>query len=177
MQRHDDSSRTVAGSTGEGGALVRRPIDPQRLLAAVADREAGANVLFVGTARAATGGRPTVALDYEAHEPMAGPALERLCRVAVEKFGLVACAVEHRLGRVAVGEASVAVAASAPHRREAFAAAEWLMERIKREVPIWKCEERPDGRRDWVHPGGDPSKPEAAGRGPQAAERPRGRRR
>lgn len=176
MQRHDDSTRS-AGSTGEGGALVRRAIEPQRLLAAVADHEAGANVLFVGTARAATGGRPTVALDYEAHEPMAGPELERLCRVAVEKFGLVACAVEHRLGRVPVGEASVAVAASAPHRREAFAAAEWLMERIKREVPIWKCEERPDGRRDWIHPGGDPAKPEAAGRGPRAGDRPRGRRR
>jgi molybdopterin synthase catalytic subunit len=156
---------------------VRRPVDPQRLLAAVADHEAGANVLFVGTARSVTNGRPAVALEFDAHEPMAGPELERLCKAAVEKFGLVACAVEHRLGRVAVGEASVAVAASAPHRREAFAAAEWLMERIKREVPIWKCEERADGRRDWIHPGGGHAQPEAAGRGPRAGERPRGRRR
>ena len=163
---------------GDGGALVRRPLDPQRLLAAVADHEAGANVLFVGTARSVTNGRPAVALEFEAHEPMAGPELERLCRVAVEKFGLVACAVEHRLGRVPVGEASVAIAASAPHRREAFAAAEWLMERIKREVPIWKCEERADGRRDWIHPGGgDRGKPEAVERGPRAGGRPRGRRR
>jgi molybdopterin synthase catalytic subunit len=177
MGSHSEAGRVPTGRADDGGALVRRPLDPQRLLAAVADREAGANVLFVGTARAATGGRPTVALEYEAHEPLAVPAIERLCRVAVEKFGLVACAVEHRLGRVAVGEASVAVATSAPHRREAFAAAEWLMERIKREAAIWKCEERPDGRREWIHPGGDPSKPEAAARGPRAADRPRGRRR
>lgn len=162
---------------GDGGALVRRAVDPQRLLAAVADQEAGANVVFVGTARSATGGRPTVALEYEAHEPMAVLALEGLCRAAVEKFGLCACAVEHRLGRVAVGEASVAVAASAPHRREAFAAAEWLMERIKREAPIWKCEQRPDGLRHWIHPGGDRATPEAAARGPRAPQRPRGRRR
>jgi molybdopterin synthase catalytic subunit len=177
MGRSEPQRAGATGENGDGGALVRRPVDPQRLLAAVADDDAGANVVFVGTARAATGGRPTVALEYEAHEPLAAASLEGLCRVAVEKFELVACAVEHRLGRVPVGEASVAVAVSAPHRREAFAAAEWLMERIKREPPIWKCEERPDGRREWIHPGGDSSTPEAAGRGPRAAGRPRGRRR
>lgn len=159
MRRDEGRSDGAAGPNGDGGALVRRPVDPQRLLAAVADHEAGANVLFVGTARSVTNGRPAVALEFEAHEPMAGPELERLCKVAVEKFGLVACAVEHRLGRVAVGEASVAVAASAPHRREAFAAAEWLMERIKREVPIWKREEGPEGPRSWEHPGGPPPAP------------------
>jgi molybdopterin synthase catalytic subunit len=171
----------ATGPDGDGGALVRRPLDPQRLLAAVADHEAGANVLFVGTARAVTNGRPAVALEFDAHEPMAGPELERLCKAAVEKFGLVACAVEHRLGRVPVGEATVAIAASAPHRREAFAAAEWLIERIKREVPIWKCEERADGRRDWIHPGGGAAQREEAGRGSRSGDRsgdrPRGRRR
>ena len=177
MRRDEGRRDGATGSNGDGGALVRRPVDPQRLLAAVADHEAGANVLFVGTARSVTNGRPAVALEFETHEPMAGPELERLCKVAVEKFGLVACAVEHRLGRVAVGEASVAIAASAPHRREAFAAAEWLMERIKREVAIWKCEERSDGGRDWIHPGGGRAQPEAVERGPRAGGRPRGRRR
>ena len=177
MRRDEGRSDVATGSNGDGGALVRRPVDPQRLLAAVADHEAGANVLFVGTARSVTNGRPAVALEFEAHEPMAGPELERLCKVAVEKFGLVACAVEHRLGRVAVGEASVAIAASAPHRREAFAAAEWLIERIKREVAIWKCEERADGGRDWIHPGGGRAQPEAVEGGPRAGGRPRGRRR
>lgn len=169
--RHERHGGAVAVIDGGEGALVRRPIDPQRLLAAVANADAGANVLFTGTARNHGAGGPTVGLEYEAHEPMAGPALERLCTVAVERFRLSACAVEHRLGRVAVGEVSVAVAASAPHRREAFAAAEWLMERIKREVPIWKCEERADGRREWIHP--EPRAEAASGARPadQAGER------
>lgn len=178
-----------APARGDGdGALVRRPIDPQRLLAAVASPEAGANVLFVGTARNQSAGGACSGLDYEAHEPMAGPALERLCAAAVERFGLAACALEHRLGRIAVGDLSVAVAASAAHRRDAFAAAEWLMERIKREVPIWKCEERVDGRREWIHPeprqdgGGDrgPVGGPREGAGPREGERRgdgRGRRR
>lgn len=145
------------------GALVRRPIDPQQLLDAVGSPEAGANVLFVGTARGFTDGVETTGLEYEAHEAMATEALERLCTAAVDRFELLACAVEHRLGRIAIGEAAVGVAASAPHRRAAFEAAEWLMERIKREVPIWKCEEWADGRRAWVH-----SQPAAATRGVDA---------
>lgn len=153
-------------SDGDDGPLVRHPIDPQRLLAAVASPLAGANVLFVGTARSRTGGSETRSLEYEAHDRMAGPALERLCTAAVDRFGLVACAVEHRLGRIAPGEASVAIAASAAHRQAAFTAAEWLMERIKQDVPIWKCEERPDGRREWVHSGDMPGGSPDPGRGP-----------
>lgn len=132
--------------------LVRRPIDGQWLLAAVAGDAAGANVLFVGTTRGVTGGKETRQLEYEAHEPMAAEMLRRLRDDAIRRFGLLGCAIEHRLGVVGVGEASVAVAVSAPHRREAFAAAEWVMERIKADVPIWKCEEGRDGTRVWVHP-------------------------
>ena len=133
--------------------LVRRPVDGQRLLEHVADRDAGANILFVGTTRRTTAGELTEGLDYEAHEPMAAAALERLQVQALERFALTSCAIEHRLGWVPAGEASIAVALSAPHRREAFAAVEWLMERIKAEVPIWKCQAGEDGTRDWVHPG------------------------
>lgn len=133
-------------------------LDPAAVLAAVADRSAGGNVLFVGTARELTGSLLTERLEYEAHEGLARAVLERLCGAAADRFGLVAVAVAHRLGAVEPGAASVAVAASAAHRREAFAAAEWLMERIKCEVPIWKCEHRPGGEREWVHgeavPGG-----------------------
>jgi molybdopterin synthase catalytic subunit len=132
--------------------LGHEPIDTARLLAAVADPAAGGYVLFLGTARAITAGVVTNRLAYEAHEPLALAALQRLRQQAIDRFGLVACAVWHRLGTVTPGEASVAVAASAAHRREAFAAAEWLMERIKHEVPIWKCEEGEDGRREWLHP-------------------------
>jgi molybdopterin synthase catalytic subunit len=137
--------------------LVHGPIDAAALLAAVADAAAGGNVLFVGTTRGVTAGVITVRLEYDAHAGMAAALLERLRREAVARFGLVACAVQHRLGPVAVGEASVAIAASAAHRREAFAAAEWLIDRIKREVPIWKCEEAADGGRAWVHPAEPPA--------------------
>jgi molybdopterin synthase catalytic subunit len=139
--------------------LTRAPLDPAAVLAAVADPSAGGTVLFVGTVRDLTGDVATVSLEYEAHEPLARALLERLAAAAADRFGLVAVAVAHRLGVVEPGEASVAVAAAAAHRREAFGAAEWLMEAIKREVPIWKCEHRPDGSHAWVHggqrPGGD----------------------
>ena len=137
--------------------LVHEPIDTARLLAAVADAAAGANVLFLGTTRGVTEGVVTRSLDYEAHEPMALEQLARLRDEAVARHGLSACAIVHRLGSVPVGEASVAIAASAPHRRAAFAAAEWLMEEIKRDVPIWKREEADDGAKTWVHPGSMPA--------------------
>ena len=133
--------------------LVRRALDGQRLLAQVADQDAGANILFLGTTRRTTGSDLTEGLDYEAHEPMAAAALERLAVEALERFALTSCAIEHRLGWVPAGEASIAVALSSPHRRAAFAAVEWLMERIKAEVPIWKCAAGEDGSRAWVHPG------------------------
>ena len=137
-------------------ALVRTAVEPERLRRAVADPAAGAEVLFVGTARGVTDGIVTRGLDYEAHEPLAADALVRLCGEAVGRFGLAACAVEHRLGRIGIGEAAVCLATSAPHRAAAFAAAEWLMERIKADVPIWKREEWADGSHEWIHPGNAP---------------------
>ncbi len=178
MDRTGDHTGAGAreSKAGEEGALVRRPIDPQRLVAAVAHAESGATVLFVGTARGLTDGVATRGLEYEAHEPMAGPALEQLCTAAVDRFSLGACAVEHRLGRIDAGETSVAIATSAPHRREAFAAAEWLMERIKRDVPIWKCEERADGSREWIHPEPPPERADGGRRNAAPPAPRRGRR-
>jgi len=131
---------------------VRGSIDVAVVLAAVGDVAAGGNVLFVGTARGVTDGVKTSRLVYDAHEPLAAHMLDRLRREAATRFGLAACAVVHRLGDVMPGEASVAVATSAPHRAAAFEAAEWLMTAIKRDVPIWKAEEGDDGRRAWLHP-------------------------
>lgn len=136
--------------------LVRGPLDASVLLESVAAAAAGASVLFVGTTRGVTDGVVTRRLVYEAHEPLAAAVLARLRDEAASRFGLTRCSVAHRLGDVSVGEASVVVAASAPHRRAAFAAAEWLMERIKAEAPIWKCEEGADGGRTWVHPADPP---------------------
>jgi molybdopterin synthase catalytic subunit len=143
-----------AGPTGSGRCrLVRGPIDGAAALAAVSEADAGGNVLFLGSTRGVTAGVTTLGLDYEAHEPLALAMLEDLRSAAMERFSLRGCVIVHRLGRVAVGEASIAIAASAPHRKEAFAAAEWLLERVKAEVPIWKCEEDGAGVRNWLHPG------------------------
>lgn len=146
------SDRPALPPLSAAAACVRSPIDAAALLAAVGDAAAGGNVLFVGTARGVTDGVVTRSLAYDAHEPLAMAALESLRQHAIERFGLVACMIVHRLGAVAAGESSVAIAVSAPHRREAFAATEWLMDAIKRDVPIWKCEERADGTREWIHP-------------------------
>ncbi|MCS5617430.1 MAG: molybdenum cofactor biosynthesis protein MoaE [Pirellulales bacterium] len=139
-------------------AVTAAPLDPAALLEAVADPAAGGNVVFVGSVRGTTAGLVTTRLEYEAHQPLAVAVLRQLAGEAADRFGLVAVAVAHRLGVVEPGEAGVVVAASGAHRREAFAAAEWLMDQIKRTVPIWKCEHRPDGQREWVHgevvPGG-----------------------
>ena len=150
-------TRQTLRSSDTGVELTLTPLEPARLLAGVADGAAGGNVLFVGTARAATDGVVTTRLEYEAHEPLAHAMLAALLAEARRRFSLAGCAAAHRLGVVEPGEASVAVAASAPHRPAAFAATEWLMAEIKREVPIWKCEHRPDGSHTWVH--GDPNTP------------------
>lgn len=164
------SSDSAPASVSPVIALVRRAVDGDGLLRVVRSPLAGGNVLFLGTARGITDGVVTRSLDYEAHEPLARAALERLVMEAIDRFGLVSCAVEHRLGAVAVGEPSVGIATSAAHRAAAFAAAEWLMDRIKRDVPIWKCEEAADGARRWVHP--DPSPDSSA---PPAPPEPRER--
>jgi molybdopterin synthase catalytic subunit len=89
-------------------------------------------------------------LAYEAFVPMAEAELGRLRDEAMARFGLVRCLIHHRLGEVPLLEAAVVVAASSPHRREAFEAAAWIMDRIKERVPIWKRERYTDGAQTWV---------------------------
>ncbi len=143
---------------GDGhAALTTDRLDVQALSECEGDERVGATVVFVGTVRGVTDGVETSALSYEAHGPLATAMLESLRAQAIGRFGLMACTVVHRLGIVRPGEASVVIAAASPHRRDAFAAAEWLMEAIKREVPIWKGDERPDGGWAWSHPEAIPS--------------------
>lgn len=124
-----------------GGADLCRvqegPIDAEVLVASVADDRAGAVVLFLGTVRADPGVK---ALDYEAYDAMAVEQMEGLRTAAKERFGVTEMVIVHRTGRLPVGETSVAVACSAPHRQEAFRACEWAMEELKRVVPVWKTE-------------------------------------
>ena len=151
--REEFGSAVGADLSEDDVRLVREPIDPGEVLARVADHAAGGNVLFLGTTRGVTDGVVTTRLEYEACEALALSMLRDLRGEAVERFGLCGCALVHRLGIVGPGEASIAIASSAPHRRQAFEAAEWLLERVKAAVPVWKCDEDGEGRREWIHPG------------------------
>jgi molybdopterin synthase catalytic subunit len=133
--------------------LTDNPIDTSLLLNRVRHPEAGAVVLFLGTTRELTGGRQTVALDYEAYREMAERQLAELEAEARRRWPVIECSITHRLGRVPPTEASVAIAVSTPHRSDAFAAGQWLIDSLKRDVPIWKREQWADGSQEWVHPG------------------------
>lgn len=134
-------------------ALTERPIDSAALLEQANSPLAGAVVLFLGTTREVTGERTTRHLDYECYPEMAEKKLAELESEARRRWDLTHCAIVHRLGRLEIGEASVAVAVSSPHRQAAFEAGKWLIDTLKEVVPIWKRETWADGSTEWVHPG------------------------
>ena len=134
-------------------SLTRQPIDTAALLEQVNSPQAGAVVLFLGTVREMTGPRRTVALDYECYPEMAEKKLAELEAEARRRWPVVECAIVHRLGHLDLGDASVAVAVSTPHRQDAFEAGKWLIDTLKEVVPVWKQENWADGSKEWVHPG------------------------
>ena len=133
--------------------LTHEPIDVPRLMQHVSSPNAGAVVLFLGTTRAVTGDRRTESLDYSCYPEMALDKLQELEQEAHGRWPLTGCAVVHRLGHLEISEASIAIAVSSPHRADAFAAGQWLIDTIKEVVPIWKKENWADGTCQWVHPG------------------------
>lgn len=135
--------------------LVHEPITPETVLQHVRSPRAGAVVLFLGTTRQFTGEKETASLDYECYGEMAIRTLEELAESARQKWPLESLAIVHRLGHLELEEASIAIAVSAPHRGDAFAAGQWLIDTIKEVVPIWKQENWADGSSQWVHPGTD----------------------
>ena len=130
--------------------LLHAPIEVGPLLAVAARPECGAVNLFLGTTRDHHDGRRVTRLEYEAYDRMALEALSALESTALERFALAHCVVVHRLGVVPVTEASVAVVVSSAHRVAAFDAARWIMDELKRTVPIWKKEWYEDGDAAWV---------------------------
>ena len=118
-----------------GSEMCIRDSSSDRLIEAVRDPRAGAVVTFLGVTR------EVPQLDYEAYAEMAEPMLAEIVRAAITRHGLTAAAAEHRIGTVPLSEASVIVAASAPHRSEAFAGAREIIDEIKARAPIWKREE------------------------------------
>jgi molybdopterin synthase catalytic subunit len=120
--------------------VTRDALDLAPLLAAVASPAHGAVVGFLGVVRASGEGGPVVALDYDAYPAMAERSMAAIAAELEARFGPLALAAHHRVGRLAVGEPSLALAVGAPHRREAFAAAEAFVDRLKEIVPIWKMD-------------------------------------
>jgi MoaE-MoaD fusion protein len=139
------------GSGGEAPRvrLVEGPIDTRALAATVIAPSRGAVVTFHGTVRDHHQGRPVARLDYTAYRPMAEAALGRIVAELEAAHRDLRAAIAHRVGEVPVGEASVVIAVASPHRAAAFDAAREALERLKREVPIWKREHYADGGAAW----------------------------
>jgi molybdopterin synthase catalytic subunit len=133
--------------------ITSDPIDPSAVLQRVASNRAGAVVLFLGTTREFTEDRQTESLDYECYDGMAERKMSELESEARSRWPLIGCATVHRVGRLGLGEPSVAIAVSSPHRQAAFEAGNWLIDTLKQVVPIWKKENWTDGTSQWVHPG------------------------
>jgi molybdopterin synthase catalytic subunit/molybdopterin converting factor small subunit len=135
----------VSGGCSERIALVREPIDAASLAAQVKQGEDGAVVVFDGIVRNHTRGRRTMFLVYEAYEEMALRQMKTLAEEAVAVHGVRQVAMVHRLGRLEVGETSILIAVSSAHRAQAFEACRWLIDTLKKTVPIWKKEHFEDG--------------------------------
>jgi len=133
--------------------LTRDAIDHANLTERVRRSDCGAVVTFLGTVRDLTGDQVTVALDYEAYPGMAEKKMAEIERDTRERWPVGEMMMAHRLGHMAVGEISVAVAVSCPHRAQAFEACRYAIDRLKELVPIWKKEHWADGTTEWVHPG------------------------
>jgi len=131
-------------------ALVDHPLDPTALLAEVADAGSGASTLFVGTVRRSNQGRAVTGIDYSAYASMAEAEMQRIAEEAVARFGSAHVVIEHRLGTLTLGEASIAIAVSHERRAAAMDAQRYIIEEFKARVPIWKREHYVDGDRAWV---------------------------
>ena len=133
-------------------AIVTHPINVTAIIAEVASDGAGATSLFLGTVRDINDGRSVRGMEYTAYEAMAERELAKIAAEAAELFDGVALAIEHRVGVLTLGEVSVAIAVSHPHRRHALDATRFVIEELKTRVPIWKREHYADGTREWVDP-------------------------
>ncbi len=134
-------------------ALVTHPLDAGALLAEVSRTANGAAVLFAGTVREVNEGRAVTGIEYAAYQAMAERELADIVSEACRRFETDDIVAEPRLGQLELGEASVVVVAAHPHRQAAFDATRFVVEELKRRVPIWKLEQYVDGTREWVHAG------------------------
>lgn len=129
--------------------ISEEPLDIVGLLKSAHHPAAGAVVLFSGEVRDHNGGRTVDYLEYEAHVSMASKMIEQILEDAREKWRLNISIAQHRVGKVIVSESAVVVITASAHRSEAYAANRYIIDRIKHEVPIWKCEYFTDGNKEW----------------------------
>jgi len=148
-------------------ALTREPIQADSLVEAAKRGEDGAVVVFDGIVRNHTRGRQTLHLDYEAYEEMAEKQMQELATEARTQFGIRHVTMVHRLGRLQVGETSVLIVVASAHRAAAFEACRWLIDTLKKQVPIWKKETFVDGA---VWAAGEPFPVELAVMPPESAD-------
>jgi molybdopterin synthase catalytic subunit len=132
-----------------GFLISATPIDVAAVVREVSRPDCGGIATFVGTTRDHNAGRRVLYLEYEAYVPLAIRSFERIAAEAAERWPEVGVAIHHRIGRVEIGEPSVAIAAASAHRAEAFAAARYAIERLKQIAPIWK-HERFEGGEEWI---------------------------
>lgn len=132
------------------------PIDHVSITEWVRSPLAGAICTFLGTARELTGDKRTIALAYEAYPEMARKKMVELEGEARRRWPIIELALVHRIGNLDLGEVSVAIAVSCPHRQDSFEACRWLIDTFKEVVPIWKKESWSGGKEEWVHPGLQP---------------------
>ena len=134
-------------------ALVHEELDIGKLTAEVSSPDHGAVASFLGTVRSSNEGRAVQGIDYTAYDAMAEKEMAKIAAEAGDRFQTQAIVLVHRLGFLAVGEASVAIVVSHARRAQALDAVRYIIEELKSRVPIWKCEHYSDGSRDWVHAG------------------------
>ncbi len=133
-------------------AIVTQPVNAAALLTEVASTANGALILFVGTVRDENDGRPVLGIEYSAYAEMAERELAAIVAETAARFGTSDIVVEHRLGTLELGEASVVIAVGHARRAVAYDASRHLLEELKRRLPVWKREGYADGSREWVDP-------------------------
>ena len=136
--------------------LTRSPLSLEPMLHEVAGPERGGTCVFLGSVRNGPEEGGVTEIEYSAYDAMAEAELERIVTEAQQQWPGVRVALRHRVGRVPVGEASIAIVAAAPHRAEAFAACRHVIEAVKQRLPVWKKEYHVDGTAAWVDPSGKP---------------------
>ena len=129
--------------------ITDRPINLQEVIDKVVRRNAGAITTFIGTVREMTAGKKTLFLTYEAYVPMAAKKLAQIGEEVKEKWGDIDIAITHRIGKLEISDVAVVIAVSTPHRKDAYAANQYAIERIKEIVPIWKREHWESGE-EWI---------------------------